>query len=65
MHDKSMPNPGRALDGDGQAGEADGSSGERLFLVTVPGELVERLREGAFVAIGGGRADDRRGCVLG
>jgi hypothetical protein len=37
---------------DRQAEGAGESSGERLFLVTVPGELVERLRQGAFVAIG-------------
>src|SRR5580692_10099144 len=37
---------------DKQAEGAGGSSAERLLLVTVPAELVERLRQGAFVAIG-------------
>lgn len=37
---------------DKQAEGAGGSSEERLLLVTVPAELVEWLRQGAFVAIG-------------
>jgi hypothetical protein len=37
---------------DRQAEGAGGSSGERLLLVTIPAELVEQLRQGAFVAIG-------------
>jgi hypothetical protein len=39
-------------DQDRQAEGAAGPSGERLLLVTVPAELVKRLRQGAFVAIG-------------
>jgi hypothetical protein len=47
-----MPDVGRALDGDGQAGGAGGSSGEGSRWVTVPARSVGRLRQGAFVAIG-------------
>jgi hypothetical protein len=47
-----MPDQGRALDGDGQAGGAGGPSGEGSRWVTVPAGSVGRLRQGAFVAIG-------------
>jgi hypothetical protein len=52
MQDDDMPDAGRALDGDRQAGGAGGSSGDGSRWVTVPARSVGRLRAGAFVAIG-------------